>query len=474
MEERIYNEAGQLIQLKDYTTSGEILNDFEYEYNELSNITSKTSNNDLEMNIGTNNVEATYGKANEIGTFNEESLEHDQDGNLVTGLDEVEYEYDTRNRLQTAGDYRYTYDDNNNRIAVTSDDQSKRFVVNPNFFLPQVLMETDETGQVLNTYVYGIGLVGYEGNDGSYYSYHFDIQGNTAAITDMDEKVQARYLYDPFGNIIASNSTVEQPYQFAGQYGVQTDDNGLVYMRARYYNPEMQRFLNQDIVIGNVSESQSLNRYAYSRNNPVMFIDPDGEAPWAVVSGLAGAVINVGSQLVVDVVDIARGNSDGLSGVGEYLGSAVGGFAGGFTLVTTGNPMKANIASSVAGNLTTQGYNWITGAETKSFPELVFDTGTDILIGYGLDKYKIGDKIADKFVPSAGNFSNEWANKVIKKWKTAFTGKTAKTELYKRGPLSSIPGLAADILRNEINAYFDSLNNKIADIVNIDRGEIRS
>ena len=53
-----------------------------------------------------------------------------------------------------------------------------------------------------------------------------------------------------------------------------------------------------------------------------------------------------------------------------------------------------------------------------------------------LDKYKIGDKIADKFVTSAGNFSNEWANKVIKKWKTAFTGKTAKTELY-RGEIRS-------------------------------------
>jgi RHS repeat-associated protein len=46
-------------------------------------------------------------------------------------------------------------------------------------------------------------------------------------------------------------------------YGVMTDSNGLYYMRARFYSPEMRRFVNQDILLGFVEDGQSLNRYAY-------------------------------------------------------------------------------------------------------------------------------------------------------------------------------------------------------------------
>ena len=44
---------------------------------------------------------------------------------------------------------------------------------------------------------------------------------------------------------------------------IQTEINGLLYMRTRYYNPEVKRFINQDTVLGSITNSQSLNRYAY-------------------------------------------------------------------------------------------------------------------------------------------------------------------------------------------------------------------
>ena len=55
-----------------------------------------------------------------------------------------------------------------------------------------------------------------------------------------------------------------------------TDSNGLYYMRARYYNPEIKRFINQDVLLGSISSGQSLNRYAYVNGNPVSYIDPFG------------------------------------------------------------------------------------------------------------------------------------------------------------------------------------------------------
>lgn len=66
---------------------------------------------------------------------------------------------------------------------------------------------------------------------------------------------------------------------FNRRIGVSTDDNGLYYMRARYYNPEIKRFINQDVVIGSITDSPTLNRYAYVNGNPISLNDPFGLSP---------------------------------------------------------------------------------------------------------------------------------------------------------------------------------------------------
>ncbi|MDW8382792.1 MAG: RHS repeat-associated core domain-containing protein, partial [Verrucomicrobiota bacterium] len=69
------------------------------------------------------------------------------------------------------------------------------------------------------------------------------------------------------------------PFLFNGRYGVQTDPNGLLYMRARYYNPYICRFINPDPI----GFSGGLNWYAYADGNPVTYVDPVGlwvEAVW--------------------------------------------------------------------------------------------------------------------------------------------------------------------------------------------------
>ena len=68
----------------------------------------------------------------------------------------------------------------------------------------------------------------------------------------------------------------EVEFLYNGQYGVASDANGLYYMRARYYNIDIMRFINQDILTGSIDSSQSLNRYAYVEGNPVNFLDPFG------------------------------------------------------------------------------------------------------------------------------------------------------------------------------------------------------
>ena len=65
-------------------------------------------------------------------------------------------------------------------------------------------------------------------------------------------------------------------FGYNGRDGVVTDDNGLIYMRARYYSPEMKRFINTDVVAGGISNAITLNRFAYANGNPVSFVDPFG------------------------------------------------------------------------------------------------------------------------------------------------------------------------------------------------------
>jgi len=78
------------------------------------------------------------------------------------------------------------------------------------------------------------------------------------------------------GNITSQEEAIpeSQPYKFVGQHGVMTDPNGFYYMRARYYDPEVGRFISED-PIG--FEGGDTNLYAYVGNNPATLIDPNGQ-----------------------------------------------------------------------------------------------------------------------------------------------------------------------------------------------------
>ena len=86
----------------------------------------------------------------------------------------------------------------------------------------------------------------------------------------------ATIKYDAYGYISSRTGSGGQIFGYNGRDGVLTDPNGLLYMRNRYYSPVLRRFLNCDIIKGNIADSTTLNLYTYVNGNPISFVDPFG------------------------------------------------------------------------------------------------------------------------------------------------------------------------------------------------------
>ena len=96
------------------------------------------------------------------------------------------------------------------------------------------------------------------------------------AVTDAKGGIVETYNYTPYGELIDGEYREDILFLYNGQYGVVTDNNGLYYMRARYYNADIKRFINQDVLLGVLERISSLNRYAYVEGNSVSYLDPFG------------------------------------------------------------------------------------------------------------------------------------------------------------------------------------------------------
>ena len=92
--------------------------------------------------------------------------------------------------------------------------------------------------------------------------------GSTTALTDGSGNLTQSYQYQPFGQT-TGGGTDSNPFQFTGR---ENDGDGLLYYRARYYNPSWGRFVSADPA----GFGGGINPYAYAGNNPVSAGDPTG------------------------------------------------------------------------------------------------------------------------------------------------------------------------------------------------------
>jgi RHS repeat-associated protein len=201
-------------------------------------------------------------------------MTYDLNGNLATAQDAsgtATYTWDVRNRLTslTAPGFSATfaYDALGRRTGKTVQGVTTNFVydgLNP--------VQEKNGSTVTANLLTGLGIdqVLTRTDSAGTRELFTDALGSTVALADTAGVVQTSYTYEPFGGTTQSGSASTNSYRYTGR---EDDGTGLMYYRARYYSPRLQRFISED-PIG--FRGRQANLYGYVRNAPTRYIDPYG------------------------------------------------------------------------------------------------------------------------------------------------------------------------------------------------------
>ena len=106
-----------------------------------------------------------------------------------------------------------------------------------------------------------------------HHGYHADGNGNVTALVNGAPAIVARYTYDPYGNLLAKAGALADANLYRFSSKETHTSSGLIYYGRRFYEPNLQRWMNQD-PLGEFPDGPNL--YSYVRNNPVSGTDPMG------------------------------------------------------------------------------------------------------------------------------------------------------------------------------------------------------
>jgi RHS repeat-associated protein len=176
-----------------------------------------------------------------------------------------------------------------------------------------------ESSVKTTTYLYAGTLVASKSNDDSETQYYIqDHLGSNMKVLDngVVEQNNSYYAFGETNSIGASDNN----YKYTGKE--LDDETGLYYYGSRYYAPEIGRFVQADVRMGNIKDPLSMNRYVYTKNNPLKYIDPTGNEEVNVnLINMAG---QTAKSLKADNANEIRISMAGLAS-GNYIVQILGG-----------------------------------------------------------------------------------------------------------------------------------------------------
>jgi len=421
------------------------------------------------MTVGTTNTTYSYDAANKLMTAGTVSYTYDGNGNPVKKTDSsnnqtTTYNYDTENRLvgttlPTGSQFVFGYDYTGWKISDTQ--KGPAGILNTQTYLwsgGSVVNEDGDDGQIAHNLVGEVNLSQIytpkitKNPMVSYYA--FDGLGSVADVTDVTGNITDGYRYDAYGATLSGGKNKDNHYQFVGRMGVENQAYiGLLYMRNRWYDSNVGRFMTQD-----PSDIQGgLNLYRYCINNPINSMDFMGLCGSSSNSSLQkylygtdytsqGLTTNLDYQLLYDqptsqgINGVVTAASMGMNAVGIYQGATAAydlysatSFAGNLSVgsLSSSANFVAQIGSATFSTVgLAQGVNSMIGIVNNSPPPV--DLGSSNI---ALDTIGFGFSAATSVPDAMNSLSNSKTIDAIASLGTGIAGGVGDTIDYSRQKL---------------------------------------
>ncbi|OAS14692.1 polymorphic toxin-type HINT domain-containing protein [Paenibacillus oryzisoli] len=263
--------------------NGDVVNQFNYVFDLNNNITSKkekdsSNESSYSYTYDADNRISTASQFDEVYTYDARGNRSTYQSNSLNGIQGVSYEYDDRNRLQTVTsengtNVSYKYDGDGLLYERSENGETTRYYFNGS----QLIAEGSVNGDSVTmkaSYIYGHGLVARVDASKNKTYYLKNGHGDIIGVQDASGNPMNSYSYDIWGNPLVVQESVPQPFRYSGEYW--DDTTQLQYLRARWYDPSIGRFINEDTYEGQIDNPLTLNLYTYAANNPIKYNDPTG------------------------------------------------------------------------------------------------------------------------------------------------------------------------------------------------------
>jgi RHS repeat-associated protein len=327
-------------------SSGSIINTFSYFHDDNGNITSRTQN-------GVNNT-YTYDELDRILTNSDgvETYTYDKNGNRQTlttnqkpSLNNSIYTFNEWNQLtqvkkgaNVVGEYKYNGD------GQLVEKKQNGVITRYYYDGDQVIAEGKVTStgvELIARYLRGhdTSLVYREDSTNKKGYYIHNGHGDVVALRNEVGNSLNSYTYDIWGNSKTTSETMPNPFRYSGE--LWDSATNLQYLRARWYDPSIGRFISEDTFEGDYKNPLSLNLYTYVENNPLSYNDPTGNSKKNIqqlkdagltssVSGALGMpkvnIVKAVAKTLKQITKIFDGQDGGSKGTGDKVLTKNGAF----------------------------------------------------------------------------------------------------------------------------------------------------